>query len=45
MESEVWEGFHHAMDPTLEEGVFGDAEMLLNGLNCCGGGQKLAMIR
>ena len=32
-ESEAWEvGFLHDCDPALEEGVFGDAEGLLNGL-------------
>lgn len=36
-EPEAWEvGFRHDYDPALEEGVFGDVEMLRNGLNCCG---------
>lgn len=41
-ESEAWEvGFYHDYDPALEEGVFGDAEMLLNGLNCWGDAQAI----
>lgn len=44
-EPEAWDvGFHHDYDPALEEGVFGDAEMLLNGLNCCGDMRAMAGI-
>lgn len=41
----LWEaGFHHDMTQHWRKVFFGDAEMLLNGLNCCGEGQKLATI-
>lgn len=47
-DSEAWEvGFHHDYDSALGEGVFGDADMLLSGLNCCGDmeANKMTMCR
>lgn len=42
---EAWEvGFYHDCDPALDKGVFGNAEMLLNGLHCCGDMQAIAGI-